>query len=307
MSYHADTKGTHNRNLLRALLNFSSFSTSSTNKPNLEQMNMPRSSDTRNGLPVFGSFLQFLERHPSPLVLTLIVAGFLRLYLLDFFGLSSDEFATSMIVSKHAFDNIIKTCFVIPQPVPPFYFLLCELCVEVLGAGETGLRFLSVICGILTVYLVFLIGKILFDSSVAGCAALLCALNTTQILYAQMARPYALCLLLSSISILSFLRWLKKRHSPGSVQLCDLYQPASLLSLYLFTASAYPRYVLLLVPTVCSKHLSHNTELGHFAIGSCFRDGAAADPEPNSGHDSRQKKSSVGKQHPSLQGRDSFL
>jgi 4-amino-4-deoxy-L-arabinose transferase-like glycosyltransferase len=173
-------------------------------------MNMPRSSDTRNGLPVFGSFLQFLERHPSPLVLTLIVAGLLRFYLLDFFGLSSDEFATSMIVSKSAFDNIIKTCFVIPQPVPPFYFLLCELCVEVLGAGETGLRFLSVICGILTVYLVFLIGKILFDSSVAGWAALLCALNTTQILYAQMARPYALCLLLSSISILSFLRWLKK-------------------------------------------------------------------------------------------------
>jgi uncharacterized membrane protein len=67
-----------------------------------------------------------------------------------------------------------------------------------------------VICGILTVYLVFLIGRTLFDSRVAGWAALFCALNTTQILYAQMARPYALCLLLSSISILSFLRWLKK-------------------------------------------------------------------------------------------------
>jgi 4-amino-4-deoxy-L-arabinose transferase-like glycosyltransferase len=88
--------------------------------------------------------------------------------------------------------------------------LLCELFVEVLGAEEMGLRFLSVICGILTVYLVFLIGRILFDSRIAGWAALLCALNTTQILYAQMARPYSLCLLLSSISILSFLRWLKK-------------------------------------------------------------------------------------------------
>ena len=143
-------------------------------------------------------------------MLTLILAGFLRFYLLDLFGLSSDEFATLMIVSKHSFEDIIETCFVIPQPVPPFYFLFCKLGVEVLGAGETGLRFLSVICGILTVYLVFSIGKTLFDSSVAGWAALLCAFNTTQILYAQMARPYALCLFLSSISILSFLRWLKK-------------------------------------------------------------------------------------------------
>ncbi len=142
-------------------------------------------------------------------MLTLVVAGFLRFYLVDRFGFSSDEFATLMIVSKESFDAIIETCFVISQPVPPFYFLLCKLCVEVLGAGETGLRFLSVICGILTVYLVFLIGKILFDSRVAGWAALLCALNTTQILYAQMARPYALCLFLTSISILSFLRWLK--------------------------------------------------------------------------------------------------
>jgi 4-amino-4-deoxy-L-arabinose transferase-like glycosyltransferase len=171
---------------------------------------MARSFDTKNGLPVFASLLRLLRKHPAPLVLTLIVAGFLRFYLLGFFGLSSDEFVTLMIVSKHSFDKIIETCFVISQPVPPFYFLLCELSVEVLGAGEVGLRFLSVICGILTVYLVFLIGKVLFDSRIAGWAALLCALNTTQILYAQMARPYALCLFLSSISILSFLRWLKK-------------------------------------------------------------------------------------------------
>ena len=171
---------------------------------------MARSSDTRNGLPVFASLLRSLRKHPAPLVLTLILAGFLRFYLLDLFGLSADEFATLMIVSKHSFEDIIETCFVIPQPIPPFYFLLCKLGVEVLGSGETGLRFLSVICGILTVYLVFSIGKTLFDSSVAGWAALLCALNTTQILYAQMARPYALCLFLSSISILSFLRWLKK-------------------------------------------------------------------------------------------------
>src|SRR6186997_2368746 len=115
---------------------------------------MARSSETRHGIPVFASLLRSRRKHFALLVLTLILAGFLRFYLLDLFGLSSDEFATLMIVSKHSFEDIIETCFVIPQPVPLFYFLLCKLGVEVLGSGETGLRFLSVICGILTVYLV---------------------------------------------------------------------------------------------------------------------------------------------------------
>ena len=252
---------------------------------------MAPNSETTNSVPALASLLQFLRKHPAPLVLTLIVAGFLRFSLLDLFGLSSDEFATLMIVSKESFHDIIETCIVISQPVPPFYFLLCKLCVDLLGAGETGLRFLSVICGILTVGLVFLIGKILFDSRVAGWAALLCALNTTQILYSQMARPYALCLLLSSISILSFLRWLKKD------TLLDRFSYVISTSLLLYSHYIFSPLLLvqsiyfLLVPPVCAKHPSHNTELGHFAIGSCTCDGTIAEPEPTFQHDSRQTKS----------------
>lgn len=139
-----------------------------------------------------------------------MIAGFLRISQLAFFGLSSDEFATRMIVSGRSFKSIIQTCFVVSQPVPPFYFLLCKPFADCLGTNEIGLRILSVICSTLTVYLIFLIGKSLFNSRIGICAAILCALNTTQILYAQMARPYALCLLLGSISILSFLEWLRK-------------------------------------------------------------------------------------------------
>jgi len=248
---------------------------------------MAHSSDTRDHLLVFASLLRSLLKHPVPLVLTLILAGFLRFYLLDLFGLSSDEFASLMIVSKHSLEDIIETCFVIPQPVPPFYFLLCKLGVEVLGAGETGLRFLSVIYGILTVYLVFSIGKTLFDSSVAGWAALLCAFQHNSDSIRTNGTP--LCALpVFEFDFDSFISEMaEKRHLTGPVQLCHLHESASLLSLYLFTASAYPRHVLLLVPTIRPKHLSYTTELGHAAVGSCFRDGTAANPASNSGPDSR--------------------
>ena len=196
-----------------------------------------------------------------------------------------------MIVSKQSFDDIIETCIVISQPVPPFYFLLCKLCVDLLGAGETGLRFLSVICGILTVCLVFLIGKILFDSRVAGWAALLCALNTTQILYAQMARPYALCLLLSSISILSFLRWLKKD------TFLDRFSYVISTSLLLY--SHYIFSPLLLIQSIYfywSRRFARNTRRTTLSwvilqLAVALRDGTIAEPEPTFQHDSRQTKS----------------
>ena len=175
----------------------------------VQQTRMADSPVTTDDSSVRTILLHFFLEHP-PLVLTLIIAGLLRFSLMELFGLSSDEFATLMIISKHSFGSIIQTCFLIPQPIPPFYFLLCKLFVDVLGAKEMGMRFLSAICSSLTVYLIFLIGKTLFNSRIGVWAAILCALNTTQILYAQMARPYALCLLLSSISILSFLKWLRK-------------------------------------------------------------------------------------------------
>src|SRR5437870_147109 len=68
----------------------------------------------------------------------------------------------------------------------------------------------SVICSTLTVYVVFALGKTLFDYEIGIFSALLCAVNSTQIVYAQNARPYALCLFLSGASMLSFLKWTER-------------------------------------------------------------------------------------------------
>jgi hypothetical protein len=140
----------------------------------------------------------------------LALGGFLRLYHLDGYGLWSDEFVTEMIVSKNSLLDLVKTCFEIPQPMPPFFFLIDRLAVSCLGPNEISLRLPSAIFSLLTVYMVFSIGKTLFNAEIGAFGALLCAINSTQIVYAQNARPYALCLFLSSASILAFLRWLRE-------------------------------------------------------------------------------------------------
>jgi 4-amino-4-deoxy-L-arabinose transferase-like glycosyltransferase len=148
-----------------------------------------------------------VEEKISVLVI-LALGGFLRLYHLDGYGLWSDEFVTEMIVSKDSLLDMVKTCFEIPQPMPPFYFLIDRLAVSCLGLNEISLRLPSAIFSLLTVYLVFSIGKTLFNAEIGAFGALLCAINSTQIVYAQNARPYALCLFLCSASILAFLKWL---------------------------------------------------------------------------------------------------
>jgi hypothetical protein len=141
------------------------------------------------------------------------IAAFLRLYHLDGYGLWSDEFVTLMTVSSRSYGELIKTCFEIPQPMPPLYFLLNKLVFDMLPANEVGLRLVSALAAIASTYVVFVLGRSLFNTETGLYGSLLFAINSTQIVYAQNARPYALSLLLSGLSMLFFVRWL--RHKSG--------------------------------------------------------------------------------------------
>jgi hypothetical protein len=57
-------------------------------------------------------------------ILALALCAFLRFYHLDGYGLWSDEFVTLLIVSSNSFKDLIQTCFDVPQPMPPLYFLV---------------------------------------------------------------------------------------------------------------------------------------------------------------------------------------
>ena len=141
------------------------------------------------------------------LMVTLALCVFLRFYHLDGYGLWSDEFVTLLIVSSRSFKELIQTCFEVPQPMPPLYFLASKWTYGFFAPGEIGLRALSAASSVVAGYFLFATGRTLFSAEVGLWGLLLFAVNSTQIVYAQNARPYAVCLMLSAASMLCFLKW----------------------------------------------------------------------------------------------------
>src|SRR5215469_11764749 len=75
---------------------------------------------------------------------------------------------------------------------PPLYYMAIEGWMRLFGSSEVAMRSLSAVASVLTVPLVYAIGKELFDSRSALLAALVFALSPMQVAYAQEARTYAL-------------------------------------------------------------------------------------------------------------------
>ena len=146
------------------------------------------------------------------LLLTLALCAFLRFYHLDGYGLWSDEFVTLLIVSSSSFQELVQTCFDVPQPMPPLYFLANKWMYGFLAPGEIGLRALSAVGSVLAGFFLFATGRALFNAEIGLWGLMLFAVNSTQIVYAQNARPYAVCLMLSSASMFCFLKW---KHQPS--------------------------------------------------------------------------------------------
>ena len=141
------------------------------------------------------------------LLLTLALCAFLRFYHLDGYGLWSDEFVTLLIVSSSSFQELVQTCFDVPQPMPPLYFLANKWIYGFFAPGEIGLRALSTVGSVLAGFFLFATGRALFNAEIGLWGLMLFAVNSTQIVYAQNARPYAVCLMLSSASMFCFLKW----------------------------------------------------------------------------------------------------
>lgn len=87
---------------------------------------------------------------------------------------------------------------------PPLYHLILKLNTNLLGSSEVAVRLPSVIFGVLTVFVIYLIGRKLFENKTALIAATLLATSPLHIYYSQEARMYSLAALLTSISIYYF-------------------------------------------------------------------------------------------------------
>jgi mannosyltransferase len=154
--------------------------------------------------------------------LTVLAAG-LRFATLGLQAYHHDEIVTASRVLRadfwHAMDAVGFS-----ESAPPLYYALAWLWTQVTGTGEYGLRSLSALAGVATVPVAYLVGAELRGRLAGIAAAALVAVNPMLLWYSQEARSYALLALLTSLSLLYFLRALDREGVP---ELRGRYRPLS--------------------------------------------------------------------------------
>jgi 4-amino-4-deoxy-L-arabinose transferase-like glycosyltransferase len=117
----------------------------------------------------------------------LLLAGFLRLYDLDFWSLWSDEFYTLWRADRPMGETLEK---VKDSPFPPLYYLMMNIWVKIFGLSDFMARLPSVIFSVGAVIVLYIFVDKLFNREVALLSCLLVALNPFQIEMAQNAKMY---------------------------------------------------------------------------------------------------------------------
>lgn len=141
-----------------------------------------------------------------------IVGLLIRLYRLSVPSLWWDEITTAQW-ANHSYLGTLS--LLRHWEFPPFYYIILNGWVHLLGNGEWTLRFPSVIFSSLTIIIIYKLGKELFSKDVGLIAASLLAFSPFALNYAQDAKMYALFWLLAAGSFLSFFRFLN-RHTDSA-------------------------------------------------------------------------------------------
>lgn len=121
---------------------------------------------------------------------------------------------------------------------PPGYYLLLSLWTKLAGTSEFALRSLSAFASVITAALAFAIGRKLYGAWAGAAAAILVAINSFSIYYAQEARMYALLALWVALSFFCLLLLLEK---PSRVRIIAL---GLITAAGLYTQYAYALFMI---------------------------------------------------------------
>ncbi len=94
---------------------------------------------------------------------------------------------------------------------PPAYSILLHYWTKYFGDSEFALRLPSAILSALSIILIFLIAKELFNKNIAIISSIVMTLSMTHLVYAQEARAYALFTFFTLLSTLFYIKFLKNR------------------------------------------------------------------------------------------------
>lgn len=138
---------------------------------------------------------------------------------------------------------------------PPVYFWLLKAWVSLAGETEFAARFISLVCGMVTVAALYPLGKALLGRRVALLATLLLAISRFHVWWSQEMRMYIVATLWGVCSLYLLVRWCKaERWWPTETQTYPEH-PTRLALLYVLVTAAGLYTLYLFVTVVLIENL----------------------------------------------------
>jgi len=147
------------------------------------------------------------------ILLLLLIASVLRLYGLFDLQYTFDELCTVNISKYNSFSEVIKEGIMTdnhPALIPLFVYY----CARIFGTAEWIIKFPFIIAGIVSVYLIFAIGKKWFNETAGLFAAIIVTCSQFFLYYSVTARPYISGLLLALLFLKYWLDILFEENQP---------------------------------------------------------------------------------------------
>jgi mannosyltransferase len=170
-------------------------------------------------------------------------AAALRFYGLGTQGFWYDEAFSAFLV--HQTPHQMFSLLPVTESTPPLYYVCAWLWSRLFGMGEVGLRSMSAVVGILTVPVMYLIGRRLGSHRSGLVAAALAACCPLLVWYSQEARAYALLVLLAALALLFFIR-ARAQPTPGTLAAWAAASVLALTTHYMAAVTVVPEALLLI-------------------------------------------------------------
>ena len=93
----------------------------------------------------------------------------------------------------------------------PLYHMVLSWWVKIFGLGELSARSLSIVFGVLSVYMAYRIGNLMFNKKVGIYSAIILGVSPFNVFYSQEVRVYSLFVFLSLCSIYYYIEYIGKK------------------------------------------------------------------------------------------------
>ena len=192
----------------------------------------------------------------------ILLSGFVRFVKIGSQPIAYDE-AFSLVISGKSLPQIIEAT--IGDVHPPLYYFLLHGWLDLFGNTPAIARVLSVIFGMLAVWIVFELGKLVMGKNTAWLPALLVGLSPFQVHYAREIRMYSLLAFALILATYAFFRGMKKEHWGW----WGLFSLAAALAQYTHSLAVFYLIPLALIPVFRwdLKNIRNTVLAGFAALG----------------------------------------